>query len=219
MPEPLVIVPTAAERHRFLTHARGVAGVELCGFGVAAAAARTALLLARQRPSRVILAGIAGRFDESIALGAATLFRRVACHGIGVGTGHAFLTAATLGWPQWSGDPPDAAAAIGDVIYLDADERRPSDTTLPVRALLLTAAAGSADAEDSRLRRAMFPQAAAEDMEGFGVALACRLAGVPCTIVRGISNTVGDRDTARWRIDEALAAAAALVARLLEPTP
>jgi futalosine hydrolase len=52
-------------------------------------------------------------------------------------------------------------------------------------------------------------------MEGFGVALACRLAGVPLTIIRGISNTAGDRDHARWRVPEALAAAAGLTLRIL----
>jgi futalosine hydrolase len=47
------------------------------------------------------------------------------------------------------------------------------------------------------------------------VALACRLAGVPLTIIRGISNTAGDRDHARWRVPEALAAAAGLALRIL----
>jgi nucleoside phosphorylase len=44
-------------------------------------------------------------------------------------------------------------------------------------------------------------------MEGFGVALACALERVPLAIVRGISNLVGDREPARWRIPAALAAA------------
>jgi futalosine hydrolase len=55
----------------------------------------------------------------------------------------------------------------------------------------------------------------AEDMEGFGVALACRLHGVPVDIVRGISNTVGDRDKARWRVETALEAAAAVALTLM----
>ena len=53
-------------------------------------------------------------------------------------------------------------------------------------------------------------------MEGFAVALACRLAGVPLLIVRGISNTAGDRDTIRWQIEAALAAAAHLTLRILD---
>ena len=61
--------------------------MELCGFGIAAAAARTAQLIAALRPERVILVGIAGRLDDRLAIGAATLFDSVACHGIGVGSG------------------------------------------------------------------------------------------------------------------------------------
>lgn len=66
------------------------AAVELCGFGIVAAAARTAQLLAALRPERVILVGIAGGLDDRLAIGEATLFDSVACHGIGVGSG---------GWP------------------------------------------------------------------------------------------------------------------------
>ncbi|NDH95322.1 MAG: futalosine hydrolase, partial [Planctomycetia bacterium] len=68
--------------------------------------------------------------------------------------------------------------------------------------------AASATAEDAATRLEEFPTAVAEDMEGFAVALACRLAGVPCQIIRGISNRAGDRDKARWQIEPALRAAA-----------
>ena len=50
----------------------------------------------------------------------------------------------------------------------------------------------------------------AEDMEAFGVALACHARQTPLTVVRGISNLAGDGDVAGWRIDEALTAARAL---------
>jgi futalosine hydrolase len=80
---------------------------------------------------------------------------------------------------------------------------------------LLTVCAASGSAADVAERRRLFPAAVAEDMEGFGVALACRLHGVPCAIIRGISNVAGDRDKARWATAEALAAAAALAHEFL----
>ena len=58
-------------------------------------------------------------------------------------------------------------------------------------------------------------KAIAEDMEGFGVAMACKLAGVPLRIVRGISNRAGDRDLTQWQIEEALAAAAERASALI----
>jgi futalosine hydrolase len=219
MPTTLVLVPTDRERQG-LTQALGPAlgadsRLELCGFGLVAAAARTAALVARHAPARVLLAGIAGRFDERLAVGSAHCFIQVACFGVGAGSGTAFESAAALGWPQWPGDPPSAEAAIGDVIACG-----PMPAAAPSAAgLLLTACAASADAADVAARRRLFPEAVAEDMEGFGVALACRLAGVPLAIVRGISNTAGDRDKARWQIEPALAAAAELAVTILAAPP
>ena len=50
------------------------------------------------------------------------------------------------------------------------------------------------------------PDAVAEGMEGFGVATAAAGAGVAFGEVRTISNLVGPRDRAGWRIPDALAA-------------
>jgi len=206
----LVLVPTDLER-RGLAPRLGGTPLELCGFGPVAAAARTAGLLATRRPDRVLLVGIAGRLDERLPIGSARRFDTVACFGIGAGTGEGFLTAAALGWPQWPGDA-GGSHAISDAIELAEG----ADDAVPASGLLLSACAASASNADVELRRRVFPAAVAEDMEGYGVAIACRLAGVPLDIVRGISNTAGDRDHAGWRIDEALAAAADLARQVME---
>ena len=52
-------------------------------------------------------------------------------------------------------------------------------------------------------------------MEGFAVALACRLRGVPVGIIRGISNTAGDRDTSRWQVAAAVEAAGRLALHVM----
>ena len=219
MPRHLILIPTEAERRflapRLMSRLAALppadTAVELCGFGIAAAAARTAQLIAALRPERVILVGIAGRLDDRLALGTATLFERIACHGIGVGSGPAFISAATLGWQQWPGDPGDGDPGDGDELPCAVPDRG----DLPRERLLLTVTAAAAGPEDVRLRKAMFPEASAEEMEGFAVALACRLFCIPCTIIRGISNTAGDRDKAHWQIEAPLAAAADLVLRIL----
>jgi nucleoside phosphorylase len=54
-----------------------------------------------------------------------------------------------------------------------------------------------------------------EAMEGFGVLRAAALAGVPAVEVRAVSNAVDERDRTRWRFDDALAALADAVPRLL----
>lgn len=213
MLQTLVLVPTEPERRLIAPAlAVGQCAVELCGFGPVAAAARTAALVAARAPRRVLLVGIAGRLGHGLHLGAAYRFDRVACHGVGAGSGAGFVPAAALGWPQWRGDPPAVSAAVGDVIDLSTD----FGGDVPGRGLLLTACAASATADDVAERRKLHPAATAEDMEGFGVALACRLAGVPLAIVRGISNTAGDRDHVRWQVPQALAAAAELAVTILE---
>jgi len=221
MPQPLLLVPTAVERGHIeplVAAARGGAvKIELCGFGPIVAAARTAQLIAAERPPAIVLVGIAGRVTDRLAIGQAYTFERVACHGIGAGSGANFLPAGAMGFSQWPGDTCDPGTRIGD--SLPAASGRLSAAATARAGLLLTACAAAAGDDDVRARLRLHPDAAAEDMEGFAVAAACRLAGVPLDIVRGISNTAGDRDTSRWQVAAACHAAAALAASLLRECP
>jgi futalosine hydrolase len=54
-----------------------------------------------------------------------------------------------------------------------------------------------------------------EAMEGFAVLRAAELAGVPALELRCVSNLVDERDRAHWRSDDAFAALAAALPRLL----
>lgn len=205
-----LLLPRLAEQSRDGDSGLQVCGLQVCGFGAIAAAARTGLLIARYRPQRVLLIGIAGGYEISkTPLGSAVRFEQVACHGIGVGAGEQFVTASELGWPQFCGG--DAEPELGDRITLD------STFVSGIRSvgLLLSCCAASSSREEAEQRRRLFPEAVAEDMEGFGVAMACALAGIPLQIVRGISNQVGDRDPKHWRIAEAISAAVDLALRLM----
>jgi futalosine hydrolase len=215
----LILIPTDMERRGLepMLAAATAWGCRaaLCGFGPVAAAARAAQLLAEHKPERVLLVGIAGRLDDQLAVGDAYRFDRVACYGVGAGSGGDFVPAAALGWQQWPGDAGDASAQIGgqigDVISSAAGDRAGGEQT----DLLLTVCAAAANAEDVRLRLQAFPGAVAEDMEGFAVAFACRLRGVPFDIVRGISNRAGDRDKARWQVAAAVEAAGRLTLEIM----
>lgn len=182
---------------------------ELCGFGPIAAAAQSAHLLARHQPDQVLLAGIAGSLCEELAPGSACHFQSVACCGIGAGTGEQHVSAGQMGWKHWA--PADDHSGIGEIG--DRLDLQPPPFVDPPPSLLLTCCAASASDADVRLRQQRFPDAVAEDMEGFGVAVACRLAGIPLDIVRGISNRAGDRCRTGWKIQEALEAAAELLLR------
>lgn len=213
----LILVPTEFELQHLPMHFLNVlerkgGAIELCGFGPIVAAARTASLVAVHRPQQVVLCGIAGALGDSLQVASAYRFDSVACYGVGVGCGHSHKSASSVGWRQWPGDGAGQAASlpIGDVIELS---KLKSSTELR---LLLTACAASQDDSDVAHKLAAFPQAIAEDMEGFAVAAACQLAGVPVSIVRGISNRAGHREHADWKIAEAIIAAAALVEEMME---
>ena len=53
-----------------------------------------------------------------------------------------------------------------------------------------------------------------EAMEGFGVLLACQLAGVPAVELRVISNAIDEPDRAKWKFDEAFELLGATLDRL-----
>lgn len=214
----LILVPTPREMeplHRILEAeiAEASCAFQLCGFGPIAAAARASALISRYKPQRVMLIGIAGSFDtDRYPTGTACRFDQVVCSGIGVGLGSNHQSADQLGWHQFSGG--DAQPQIGDLIPLDSTFVE----GVPLAGQLLTCCSASASFDEARQRRGLFPQAVAEDMEGFAVAMACSLAHVPLQIVRGIANQVGHRDQRHWRIEEALEAAAAMAMRLMPRT-
>jgi len=201
----LLLTPTAGELAGLMAHPQlRPCSWELCGFGPMVAAARTAMLLQMVRPQRVILCGIAGSYDvERLPIGEAFAFSDVAIDQLGVGQGDGYLPASDCGFLQWEGPP----MSIGQELSLAA----PAGAA----GLLLTTCSASANVSEADDKRRRSPVAMAEDMEGFGVAAACALAGVPLTIIRGVSNRAGDRHKANWRIEAALTAAAELLAQTI----
>jgi len=69
---------------------------------------------------------------------------------------------------------------------------------------ILTVSTATGTAASAAARNARFPDAIAEGMEGYGVAIAANLAKLPIIEVRAISNMVGPRDRNAWRMGEAL---------------
>jgi len=211
MTSTLILIPTIGERQilapRFAPLLERDISVQLCGFGPVAAGAKTSQLIGSLQPKQIILVGIAGALADDLAVGQAEVFEHVAMYGIGAGTGDTFRNAGQLGWLHWTeclseGTP----VGIGDAISLQRTDEPSKD-----HRQLLTVCAAAGCKRDARDRKAIFPNAVAEDMEGYAVAMAGAFAGVPVSIVRGISNLAGDREKIRWRIPEALHAAADLV--------
>lgn len=209
----LILVPTQLELDHLSDEFRGTAdshdwSIELCGFGPIASAARSASLIEQKKPSYVLLLGIAGGYQLNADLGSAYAFERVYCYGVGAGVGEDYQAAGDIGLPHWK----SGGQTIGDSLGLYVP---PWETELSSLHALLTTPSASANMQEARQKLAAVQDAMAEDMEGFSVAVSCKLANVPLTIIRGISNRAGDRDHTNWRIGEAISAAEKLATEKL----
>lgn len=213
----LVLVPTPLELEHLLRCPELAAAdpswirFELCGFGLVSAGILATRSLNRWSPRKVVLAGIAGSLrPDQLKAGEACWFSGVCLAGIGIGSGSAHIPAGALPWEMF----PGGINGVADVNQIGL---LVPDTASLVQASLLSVATASADRSEAGARMDGYPTAVAEDMEGYAVAAACALAGVPLAICRGISNEAGCRNHAEWSVDQALAAVAAELVRCLVP--
>ncbi|MFJ3162332.1 futalosine hydrolase [Streptomyces kanasensis] len=169
------------------------------GVGPAAAAVATATALARAPYpyDLVVSAGIGGGFAPHAPLGALVVADAVVAADLGADTPDGYLTVEELGFGRSVHTPPPALTArVADALRATGGHC----LTAPV----LTVSTVTGTAARAAGLAARHPRAGAEAMEGFGVAEAAAAYGVPVVEIRAVSNTVGPRDRAAWRIGAAL---------------
>jgi futalosine hydrolase len=192
----MILVVTAVDAERDAVRrglgATGSVEVTTVGVGPAAAAAGAAWRLARAtRAVRlVVCAGIGGGVADRCRPGDLVVATRT--------------VAADLG-----ADGPGGFVPL-DELGFGVTSRIAVDLALPgaVRGAVLTVSTVTGTAATADALVARHPDAVAEAMEGFGVASAAAVAGVPFAEVRAVSNLIGPRDRAAWRIADALDALA-----------
>jgi futalosine hydrolase len=176
--------------------------VRLAGVGPASAAARTAAALAAGRYRLVVSAGIGGGFAGRADIGALVVASEIVSADLGAETPDGFSSVDELGF--------GSARSAVDATIAERWARAIADAGRPgVCGPILTLSTVTGTAETAALLAARVPGAAAEGMEGGGVAAAAALFGVPVLEVRAVSNAVGPRNRAAWNIPEALRALAA----------
>ncbi|MEV0037299.1 futalosine hydrolase [Streptomyces sp. NPDC050804] len=104
----------------------------------------------------------------------------------------------------WSAPAGGQAPAVGAATAASGPGSAQGSGTVLAPILTVSTATGTA-ARAAELT-ARHPRAAAEAMEGFGVAEAAAVHSVPCVEIRAVSNAVGPRDRASWEIGRALGA-------------
>ncbi|MFF2187188.1 futalosine hydrolase [Streptomyces sp. NPDC058155] len=193
----------------YVLNAHPSADVLAAGVGPAAAAAGTATALAVASASAlasasaassasaapydlVVSTGIGGGFQPLAPLGSLVVADAIVAADLGAETPDGFLPVDELGFGRTVHlPPPGRAARIAHL--LDA-----------VHAPVLTVSTVTGSAARAGELTSRHPRAAAEAMEGFGVAEAAAAYSLPVIEIRAISNAVGPRDRSAWRIGPAL---------------
>ena len=168
------------------------------GVGPAAAAAATSAALAGGGVDIVLAAGIGGGF-RPLAPGDIAVASSVVFADLGAETADGFVPVSELGF----GGPRSDTERYEVDSNFAAELARSTGGRLGT---ILTVATVTGTAVTSARLLARHPDAVAEAMEGAGVAAAAVRHGVRFGELRAISNAVGTRDRAAWRIPDALAA-------------
>lgn len=175
------------------------------GPALAAASVSAALTAAALRGAPyglVVSAGIAGGFAPAAPVGSLVVADEITAADLGAETADGFLPVTELGFGVVTHRPPESLVREACAV---AGARCGA---------VLTVSTVTGTAERAAALRERHPRALAEAMEGFGVAEAAAAHGVPVLELRAVSNPVGPRDRAAWRIAEALAALTAAFGKL-----
>ncbi|RQX02480.1 futalosine hydrolase [Micromonospora globispora] len=176
------------------------------GVGPAIAGAATARLLALAeaagRPYRaVVSAGIAGGFAGRVPVGGTVLATRSMAADLGAESPEGFIPVDELGMPP-------ELLGIATALPADPGLLGALRTALPEATVgaVLTVSTVTGTAASTEALAARHPDAVAEAMEGYAVAVAAAQAGLPFAELRTVSNPIGPRDRGAWRMKEAFAA-------------
>ena len=183
----LICVATEPEASRLVA-----VGLDVLVTGVGPVNAAIALTrrMARGDVDQVVCCGVGGAYPGS---------------GLAVGD---VVCARTEQFGDLGAETPDGFLDLVDLEFADGAERRFALDLFPVARRVHFVTCSTCTGTDARAARiAQRTGGAVESMEGAAVVQVARTFGVPVGEVRGISNTVGNRDRASWRLAEAAAAA------------
>ncbi|WP_261302526.1 futalosine hydrolase [Paenibacillus andongensis] len=181
----------------------------LAGVGVAAAAVNGAIELAKAEYDLIIIAGIAGGFVGQAEIGSLVVASEIIAADLGVELLDGFSSLDELGFGSTRvGVAADAAERVTAALLAAGLQAQ--------MAPVLTVATATGTSATAAKLAARVPGAAAEAMEGFGIATAAQQRGVPVLEIRAISNAIGPRDRDAWRIGDALKALEAASSVLAE---
>jgi len=197
----LVVTAVEAEKNAILTSLGDDPRfqVETMGVGPMLAAAKTSEFLVKDSYDVVINMGVAGGFPGVAKVGEVVVASEMIAADLGAESAEGYKPIEELGFGQSRLQcAEEYTKSIIDKINRDTD-------ILAHLGPILTKSTVTGTVETLGLLTKQVPNAAAEAMEGFGVATAAMIHNIPCFEIRTISNPVGPRDRGAWKLNEALA--------------
>lgn len=197
----LIVASVEAERRAIVSALPSGAAVRVVvgGVGPAEAAAAASAQLAAGDVALVVSAGIGGGFAP-VDIGDIAVASSIEFADLGADSPDGFVPLPELGFGR-------ARYEVAPKLAVQL-----ADRTGGRLGTVLTVATVTGTADGAALLARRYPDAVAEGMEGAGVAAAAAYHDVPVVEIRAVSNTVGPRDRASWRVNEALNALGAAVA-------
>ncbi|WP_227939202.1 futalosine hydrolase [Alkalihalobacillus deserti] len=197
----LVVTSVEAEKQAVLRGLGHIQGVEVAvvGVGVVSAAVNTAFILAATKFDLVINAGIAGGFKGKIDVESIVVSSELIAADLGAETqgGFSNLEELNLG---------STCIKVNETLYTSVTKALIEQGLQARSGPILTLSTVTGTLETAEKLAKKVPNAVAEAMEGFGVAVAAERKNIPVLEIRSISNMVGPRDRDAWKIKEALVA-------------
>ena len=193
---------------RSLGGARGRVGaleVVLLETGVGPVNAAHALTwqLARERADAVVACGVGGAYAKTLDLLDVACAETETYADLGADTPDGFLDMRQLGFPVVAGEPP-----LFNQLPL---------SLFPCSRRVAFATRSTCTGRDDAAREIVSRTGAlVESMEGAAIVHVCLRLSVPVGEIRAVSNRVGNRDRAAWRLREAADAAQVALLRWIE---
>ena len=193
----LICTATPFESEILRQRLQGAEGIRIVvtGVGSVNAAHAVTLAIATSKPNAIVVCGVGGAYAASGLQVGDVASANVEIYGdLGANSPSGFLDMKALGFPVVAEPTP----LFNEIpMQLFPAERRVRFVTVST----CTGATATADAIHNRTGGAI------ENMEGAAVAHVAHLHRVPVGEIRGVSNMVVDRDTSKWQLKDAAAAA------------
>lgn len=156
-------------------------------------------LISSLKPDMIVQLGIAGSFNPSLGLGTAVTVKSEIVADMGVFETDGYHDIFALGLAEKNLPPFEQGAIVNHHDHLILAATLPAVVAVSVNEI-------STSPEKINLFAEKYT-ADIESMEGAALHYVCSMKQIPFIQIRGISNLVGERDKAKWKIPESLLAA------------